>query len=405
MKPILLSLIVFILIPSKAQVGIGTTTPDKSSILDISSVNRGVLLPRMSTTDRDNILSPIAGLTIYCTDCCDNGTLSYYNGIEWTVIKDCPVIPPGGGGGGGDPDFDSDGIPDAIDIDDDNDGLLDVDEDNEDDDENDSDHDNDGFVNSKDLDSDDDGCSDAYEAQLTYNLTTDYAFPGDNVGANGLVDTLETSADNGIPIYTTYSFELDDYVQNDDEEYCLEYPESVVIYMPSHDDSIPNGKLHHFTSTTLPLLFDGTDSYDQGKDGGGGKKMRLHHTEYNGDGSIKTNKDSPIIFNCLRDQIVGSTIEIFWYNAEQDNNPSNPADIMKLEVRLYYDDVEQEVFTSATHSTSDLTKHTFTITTTKIFNKFIIRTPFSNPGVSSKHPIIPELKINFGSTAVTVISD
>ena len=400
---ILIAFFLYLIPTSNAQIGIGTTKPNKSAIMDIMSSSQGVLIPRMLTVDRDNIPNPVAGLVIYCTDCCDDGTISYYNGTEWALVIECAVIPPGGGGGS--PDFDGDGIPDAIDIDDDNDGLLDIDEDSEDDDENDSDHDNDGAINSLDLDSDNDGCSDAYEARLTHNLTTDYAFPGTNVGSNGLVDTLETSPDNGIPIYTTYSFELDDYVQNDDEEYCLEYPEDVIIYIPSHDDSIPNGKLHHFTSSTVQLLFDGTDSYDQGKDGGGGNKMRLHHTEYNGDGSIKTGKDSPIIFDCSRDQIIGSTIEIFWYNAEQENNPSDPADEMKLEVRLYYDDVEQEVFTSASYSTSDLTKHEFTITSTKIFNKFIIRTPFSNPGVSGRHPVIPELKINFGSTHVTVISD
>ena len=253
-----------------------------------------------------------------------------------------------------------------------------------------------------DLDSDNDGCSDAYEAQLTTNLTTDYAFPAAGVGSNGFVDTLETSPDSGTPKNT---FELDDYVQDDDEKFCLEYPVYTTIYIPTNDDSIPNGKLHHFTSSTVPLLFDGTDSYDQGKDGGGGNKMRLHHTEYNGDGTIKTDKDSPIIFRCQRDQIIGSNVAVHWYNTEQDNNPSDPADEMKLELRFYYNGVEQESFTSASYSTSDLTKRIFQVTTTKIFDEFIIRTPFSNPGVSGKHPVIPEVILNFGSTAVTVTTD
>lgn len=247
MKLHLLTLICLLITPLKAQVGIGTTTPDKSSILDIVSSNKGVLIPRMTTANRDIILNPSEGLIIYCTDCCDDGRVSFFNGVEWIVVIECPVVPPIDPPGGN-PDFDLDGIPNSIDIDDDNDGLLDVDEDNEIDAENDSDHDNDGAINSLDLDSDNDGCSDAYEAGLTNSLTTDYAFPSAGVGSNGLVDTLETSPDNGIPVYSTYPFELDDYVQNNPQALCLEHPANVTIYIPSDEDSIPNGKLHHFTS-------------------------------------------------------------------------------------------------------------------------------------------------------------
>ena len=34
-----------------AQVGVGTTTPDASSILDITAADKGVLVPRVSLTD------------------------------------------------------------------------------------------------------------------------------------------------------------------------------------------------------------------------------------------------------------------------------------------------------------------------------------------------------------------
>ncbi|MFT4698699.1 MAG: hypothetical protein ACI9SJ_001855 [Flavobacteriaceae bacterium] len=48
-----------------AQVGVGTTTPDLSSALDISSTSQGLLMPRLTTTQRDAIVSPAKGLIIY----------------------------------------------------------------------------------------------------------------------------------------------------------------------------------------------------------------------------------------------------------------------------------------------------------------------------------------------------
>ena len=64
-----------------AQVGIGTTTPDASSALDITSTTKGLLIPRMTETQRDAISSPATGLMIYQTD----GTVGfyYYNGSSW----------------------------------------------------------------------------------------------------------------------------------------------------------------------------------------------------------------------------------------------------------------------------------------------------------------------------------
>lgn len=51
-----------------AQVGIGTVTPDASSILDISSTSQGLLTPRMTTTQRTAILTPADGLIVYDTE-------------------------------------------------------------------------------------------------------------------------------------------------------------------------------------------------------------------------------------------------------------------------------------------------------------------------------------------------
>ena len=51
-----------------AQVGVGTTTPDASAALDITSTTGGVLVPRMTAAQRDAITAT-QGLIIFCSDC------------------------------------------------------------------------------------------------------------------------------------------------------------------------------------------------------------------------------------------------------------------------------------------------------------------------------------------------
>jgi hypothetical protein len=66
--------IVFIILASgalanaNAQTGIGTTTPDMSAKLDIASTNNGLLIPRMTASQRNSIVTPANGLMIYQTD-------------------------------------------------------------------------------------------------------------------------------------------------------------------------------------------------------------------------------------------------------------------------------------------------------------------------------------------------
>lgn len=50
------------------NVGIGTTTPDPSSVLEMKSTEKGVLVPRMTTAQRNAIPSPAEGLLVYDTD-------------------------------------------------------------------------------------------------------------------------------------------------------------------------------------------------------------------------------------------------------------------------------------------------------------------------------------------------
>jgi len=52
---------------SFAQVGIGTLTPHASSVLDITSTTKGILLPRITTSQRDGITGT-PGLLVYNLD-------------------------------------------------------------------------------------------------------------------------------------------------------------------------------------------------------------------------------------------------------------------------------------------------------------------------------------------------
>jgi hypothetical protein len=65
LKCLLVQLAFLISLNSYAQVGIGTALPDDSSILDISSTDKGILMPRLSTGQRDAIVLPATGLMIY----------------------------------------------------------------------------------------------------------------------------------------------------------------------------------------------------------------------------------------------------------------------------------------------------------------------------------------------------
>lgn len=51
-----------------AQIGIGTVTPNASSVLDVTSTTQGMLTPRMTTAQRTSIASPASGLIVYDTD-------------------------------------------------------------------------------------------------------------------------------------------------------------------------------------------------------------------------------------------------------------------------------------------------------------------------------------------------
>lgn len=78
-------LLIFSLSSLNAQVGINTTSPNSSSLLDISSTTKGFLMPRLTNTQMNAISSPEAGLTIYNTDA---SAIYQYNGTNWASRED-----------------------------------------------------------------------------------------------------------------------------------------------------------------------------------------------------------------------------------------------------------------------------------------------------------------------------
>ena len=77
---------IFISTISLAQVGIGTNSPNASAKLDITSTTQGLLPPRMTIAQRDAIVSPIAGLMIFCTDNF-GGEVEVFNGLNFVNLN------------------------------------------------------------------------------------------------------------------------------------------------------------------------------------------------------------------------------------------------------------------------------------------------------------------------------
>lgn len=73
-KVVLILLVSCALVKAGAQNGIGTTTPDASAKLEIASTSKGLLVPRMISTQRLAISLPANGLLVYQTD----GVIGFY---------------------------------------------------------------------------------------------------------------------------------------------------------------------------------------------------------------------------------------------------------------------------------------------------------------------------------------
>jgi hypothetical protein len=87
MKKIILCILFFSCFKGTIQsqsVGIGTNTPRPSSLLDITSSSKGVLLPRLSTAQRLAIVNPERALLVFDTD---KGSLMMFDGLQWKILS------------------------------------------------------------------------------------------------------------------------------------------------------------------------------------------------------------------------------------------------------------------------------------------------------------------------------
>jgi uncharacterized protein (TIGR02145 family) len=92
MKKVSLILSTFLLFGciAKAQVSINTdgSQPDNSAMLDVKSTTKGLLIPRMTTSQRNEISSPLAGLLIFNTT---TQSINFFNGSYWVNMDGTPA--------------------------------------------------------------------------------------------------------------------------------------------------------------------------------------------------------------------------------------------------------------------------------------------------------------------------
>lgn len=72
-------------LPGVAQVAINTdgSDPDASAMLDVTSTDKGILIPRMTAAQRDAIVTPATGLLIFNTE---SSLFEFYNGAAWQPV-------------------------------------------------------------------------------------------------------------------------------------------------------------------------------------------------------------------------------------------------------------------------------------------------------------------------------
>src|SRR6185369_12630766 len=89
MKKILLVIGLFLTIQTLSysqSVAINTdgSVAHSSAMLDIKTTSKGMLIPRMSSSQRTSISSPATGLMVFDTD---TNTFWYYNGTAWANLS------------------------------------------------------------------------------------------------------------------------------------------------------------------------------------------------------------------------------------------------------------------------------------------------------------------------------
>ncbi len=89
MKKILLTLLLLPL-AIYSQVGIGTTNPDNSSMLEVVATDKGVLVPRVAIANLNTaapVTAPIESLLVYNTTIATGVGFHYWDGAKWTPLS------------------------------------------------------------------------------------------------------------------------------------------------------------------------------------------------------------------------------------------------------------------------------------------------------------------------------
>ncbi|PDS25259.1 hypothetical protein B0A77_05335 [Flavobacterium branchiophilum] len=80
-----------------SQVGIGTTAPNDNAMLDIRSTTKGILMPRLTTTERNTLGTTLLvtpdvlekGMQVFDTN---TNTIWFWNGAIWVELKDTKYL-------------------------------------------------------------------------------------------------------------------------------------------------------------------------------------------------------------------------------------------------------------------------------------------------------------------------
>ena len=94
----ILLLIISVGMFAQNNIGIGTTTPNASAMLDITATDMGLLIPRVTLNDASTaapITSPAEGLLIYNYNGTEAHGFWYWDGTQWVQVGS------GSGTGGG----------------------------------------------------------------------------------------------------------------------------------------------------------------------------------------------------------------------------------------------------------------------------------------------------------------
>ena len=87
MKKIILILTLFISVLSLAQVSIGTNSPYSTSILDLTTTNKALLLPRLASTAA--VAVPVNGMMIYAVN---PKCFKAYQDGAWLDLTTCSAV-------------------------------------------------------------------------------------------------------------------------------------------------------------------------------------------------------------------------------------------------------------------------------------------------------------------------